>query len=203
MKSLKNIYFVQTGNSYGANVYFPYAAGCIAAYAWNNPRIRENYRLGHFSFLRRPLEQTVASFTEPFLLAFSNYVWNFEYHKAIAKAVKERWPDCLIVFGGHQVLNDSSSQLDEYPFVDILIHKAGEIPFERLMLALLDNSDLCVVPSISYRGTDNKPLHTNEDICNSCDFPSPYLSGLFDGMFEEYPEILFSMTLETNRGFHR
>ena len=200
MKSLKNIYFVQAGDLFGVNAYLPYAAGCVAAYAWGNPLIRENYRLGHFTFLRTPLERALASFEEPYMVAFSNYIWNFEYHKALAKAVKERWPGCLILFGGHQVLNDSAAQLDEYPYVDFLIHKAGEIPFEQLLLALDRGTGLGGVPSLSFRGAGGRPLRTDETAAMPCDFPSPYLSGLFDGLFAQYPELLFSMTFETNRG---
>jgi len=196
----KNVYFVQAGNLYGANVHLPYAAGCIASYAWNNPAIWGNYQLGHFTFLRAPLDRAVAAFENPFLVAFSNYVWNIEYHKALAMAVKKRWPACLIVFGGHQVFNDSSRQLSEYHFVDFLIHKAGEIPFEALLLALLQSTDLSEVPSLSYRGADGNPLRTADAPCSSCDFPSPYLAGIFDALFEEYPAFQFSMTFETNRG---
>jgi len=200
MKNQKNIYFVQAGNLFGRNVYLPYAAGCVAAYAWNNPVIQKNYRLGRFIFLREPVAEVIASLEEPFLIAFSNYAWNFEYHKTLAKAVKERWPDCLILFGGHQISNESFSQLNEYPFVDFLVHKAGEIPFELLLLALLQDEDLNGVPSLSYRDPDGKPMHTKEGTCERCDFPSPYHVGLFDGLMEEYPDFLFSMIIETNRG---
>ena len=198
--NMKNIYFVQAGNLYGVNAHLPYGVGCIAAYAWNNPVICENYRLGHFTFLRESVEKVVAAFDVPYMVAFSNYVWNFEYHKALAAAVKKRWPDCLILFGGHQVLNESSAQLDEYPFIDFLIHQAGEIPFERLLLALCGDKDFAAVPSLSYRDADGRPLRTQDEPCASCDFPSPYLNGIFEGLFEQYPDILFSMTFETNRG---
>ena len=198
---MRNIYFVQAGNLFGVNAYFPYAAGCIAAYAWENPVIRDNCRLGHFTFLRKPLVQAVDAFEEPYLVAFSNYVWNWEYHKALARAVKERWPGCLVLFGGHQVLNDSSRQLDELPYVDFLIHKAGEIPFAQLLLALLQGNALDKVPSLSYRDAHGNALRT-KDLAprEGCDFPSPYLTGLFDHLFEEYPDLLFSTTIETNRG---
>ena len=198
---MKNIYFVQAGYLYGVNAYIPYASGCVAAYAWNNPLIRENYRLGHFCFLRNPIEETVSAFVSPYIIAFSNYVWNYEYHKALAKAVKERYPDCLIVFGGHQVLNDSASQLDDCSYVDFLIHKAGEIPFEQLLLALLRDTNLDEVPSLSYRDAIGRLMRSKEaPSCKSCDFPSPYLTGIFDNLFEENPSLLFSMCIETNRG---
>ena len=100
MKGLKNIYFVQASNRHGVNVRIPYAVGCIAAYAWDDPVIRENFRLGHFTFLRTPVAQVLESFDDPFMVAFSNYVWNFEYNKALAKAVKKRWLACLVLFWG-------------------------------------------------------------------------------------------------------
>ncbi|MCL2107150.1 MAG: radical SAM protein [Oscillospiraceae bacterium] len=199
-KNKKNIYFAQAGVLYGVNAYFPYASGCVAAFAWSNPAIRDSYRLGRFLFLREPVDQAAASFEEPFLVAFSNYVWNFEYHKALARAVKKRFPNCLILFGGHHVLNDSAAQLEEYPFVDYLIHGAGERPFEQLLLALARDGDPRELPSLSFRGADGKPVRTPPEPCEDYELPSPYLTGIFDSLFAEYPDILFSMTLETNRG---
>ena len=202
---MKTIHFVQAGILYGSTTYFPYASGCVAAHAWNNPLISESYRLGHFIFLRQPIAEVVAGLEEPFMVVFSNYVWNIEYHKALAKAVKERWPDCFVLFGGHQILNGSSEQLNEYPFVDFLIHKAGEIPFEKLLLALLSDVDFSEVPSLSYRGASGMPVRSQALPCpgeggECCEFPSPYLEGIFDRLVAAHPEIHFSMTIETNRG---
>ena len=197
---MKNIYFVQAGNLYGNNAHLPYAAGCVAAHAWSNPRVREAYKLADFLFLRRPVEEALAAMEAPFMMAFSNYVWNFEYHKALARAVKARFPGCLVVFGGHHVRNESAAQLEELPYVDFLIHRGGEVPFERLLLALREGEDLSGVPSLSYRGTEGLLQRTEDAPCEHCGFPSPYLCGMFDGLFERYPQLCFSMTIETNRG---
>jgi len=203
MKELRNIYFVQAGDLFGDNAHFPYASGCVAAYAWSNPVIRGHFRLGHYTLLRTPVDQAAASFEDPYLVAFSNYCWNYEYHKVLARAVKARWPGCLILFGGHQVLNDSPAQLEGLPFVDYLIHKAGEIPFEQLLLALLRGEGPGGVPSLSYRGPGGKALRTPDDARaagRSCEFPSPYLTGAFDSLYPQYASILTSITIETNRG---
>ena len=43
---MKNIYFVQANNVYGnerRSVYIPYASGCIAAYAFDNEKIKEQF----------------------------------------------------------------------------------------------------------------------------------------------------------------
>ncbi|MDR1806185.1 MAG: radical SAM protein [Clostridium sp.] len=196
---MKNIYFVQAGYLYGNNAHFPYACGCIAAYAWQNPAVRESYSPGRFIFLREKIDEAIESLESPYLVAFSNYVWNFEYHKLFAERLKKRYPECLVVFGGHQILNNSSKQLGEYPFIDFLIHGAGEIPFERLLLALNGEGALSSVPNISYRGEDGGLISTPVEPCQSADFPSPYLSGMFDGILEKY-SFDFAMIMETNRG---
>jgi len=196
----KTVYFVQAGNLYGQNAHLPYAAGCVAANAFSMPEIRHHYQLGEFIFLRTPIEEVLAKLDEPYLVAFSCYIWNMEYHKALARAIKVRWPDCYILFGGHQVNNDNADQLHELPCADFLIHRAGEEAFAALLLALLNGQDLATVPSLSYRDAQGKTLRTTPAPCTRCDFPSPYLEGLFDSLFEQYPQLLFSMTLETNRG---
>jgi len=197
---MKNITFVQAGNLYGHNAHLPYAAGCVAANAFSMPEVRKHYHLCDFIFLRTPIDDVLAKLNEPYLVAFSCYIWNMEYHKALASAIKQRWPGCLIAFGGHQVNNDDAQQLHDYPYVDFLLHRAGEVSFAALLLALHRGDDLSAVPSLSYRNAQGEICRTAPAPCTRCDYPSPYLEGLFDSLFEQYPHLLFSMTLETNRG---
>ena len=55
---MKNIYFVQANRIYGGtdgkrgSTYIPYATGCIAAYAWADERVAQNYHLGRFIYAR-------------------------------------------------------------------------------------------------------------------------------------------------------
>jgi len=197
---VKTVYFVQAGNLYGHNAHLPYAAGCVAANAFSMPEIRRHYQLGEFIFLRTPIEEVLAKLDEPYMVAFSCYIWNMEYHKALASAIKARWPGCYILFGGHQVNNDNASQLHELPDINFLIHRAGEEAFAALLLALQNGDDLAGVPSLSYRNAQGEIIRTAAAPCTRCDYPSPYLEGLFDSLFAQYPHLLFSMTLETNRG---
>ena len=87
----KNVYFVQANPVYGEtekNVYIPYAAGCIAAYAWSDETVDENFNLGRFIYTRENIEAALVSLKNPFLIGFSCSVWNMEYNKAFAKALK-------------------------------------------------------------------------------------------------------------------
>ena len=143
----KNVYFVQVSAVYGESVktaYLPYASGCLAAYAWDDPKIAENYNLGRFIFIRENVDKAIDSLKEPFLVGFSSYIWNMEYNREFAKRLKRRYPECIVVFGGHNVKPDGSD-LEEMPFCDIVIHGEGEEPFKALLLALIENKSLSSV----------------------------------------------------------
>lgn len=121
---LKNIYLVQAAEQFSGNTkaaYLPYAAGTVAAKAWGNKTVCAAFNLDRIVFLREPIEQIVDSLNDPFLIGFSNYIWNYEYNKAVAKKIKVRFPECLILFGGHNVPS-GTSLLEECDYIDILIH---------------------------------------------------------------------------------
>ncbi len=196
---MKNIYFVQANNVYGnerRSVYIPYASGCIAAYAFDDKTIKESCRLAGFVYTHEPIAQAVEKISEPFAVAFSCSVWNYEYNKALAKAVKEKNPECTVIFGGHNVLRDFGT-FDECSAVDFLIYREGEEAFRSLLLCLLENKSPESVENIAYK-KDGRYFKTAEkDFCLN-EYPSPYLTGIFDSIADG--ETAFSAILETNRG---
>ncbi|MDR0884378.1 MAG: radical SAM protein [Oscillospiraceae bacterium] len=195
---MKNITFVQANYLFGNNAHLPYAAGCLVAYAWQNPRVARAYHNGRFVFTREPLGDVVASLDAPYLVAFSCYVWNMEYNKALAKRIKAAYPDCRILFGGHQVPLRDAALLRDEPYIDLLIHGAGEEPFLQLLLALEDGRDLRSVPNLSFRAGGTVHSNPSTQLCPA-DYPSPYLTGVFDALYRDY-DYEFAMSFETNRG---
>lgn len=200
-KMKKNIYFVQVSAVYGESVktaYLPYASGCLAAYAWDDPTIAENYNLGRFIFIRENIDKAIDSLEEPFLVGFSSYIWNMEYNKEFAKKLKQKYPGCIIVFGGHNIRPDGSD-LEEMQYCDFLIHNEGEEPFKALLLSFIENKPFSSVNNISYR-ENNKIVSTPHSApCDIENSPSPYLCGCFDSIIEE-SGISPSIIWETNRG---
>lgn len=197
---MKNVYLAQINVAYSDRLaYLPYAAACIAAFAKNDNEINEKFSFGEILFLREKIEDAIKRIKDPFAVGFSCYVWNMEYNKALAKKIKELYPSCVIVFGGHNIPYDTSV-LRENDFIDILIHGEGEVCFTELLKGL-DKGDISDVSDISYR-RENELITTKRS--NGCfsleNYPSPYLTGIFDSMYEEYPLIDFQATLETNRG---
>lgn len=198
LRRKKNIYFVQMGFSFGKALYLPYAVGCLASYA-EQSGLGEDYSLRNFFYKRENPETVLSKISEPYMVCFSSCVWNTEYNKALAKLIKTEYPDCLIVFGGHNVA-DNTDMIDECEAVDFLIYAEGEVPFAALLGALRDGTQLDEVPSLAYRKNGavvRTPVLYGQPLT---DFPSPYLSGMFDKLIERGEDTEFLSVLETNRG---
>lgn len=199
--SKKNIYMVQVDHLYGneeKSIYLPYATGLIAAYALADSYNNANYVLKDFVFWRQDIDEAVAVLDAPFIVGFSCYVWNTEYNKAFAKKLKQVYPDCIVVFGGHNVPCDTS-MLEQFEYIDVLVHGEGEAPFKALLTALAVTGDLSVIPNISYRNQEKTIHQTPSAPSPDLDLPSPYLEGYFDDIISK-GGFSFCAVIETTRG---
>ena len=184
------------------STYLPYASGLLVAYAFRDETVKANCGFGRFVYRKEKIDEAIDSFESPAAVGFSTYIWNYEYNKEFARRLKQRYPDCVTVFGGHNVRMDSCEQLEEYPFIDFLIHGEGEIAFCDVLRHLLTDGDYAAIPNISWRKDGMPVKNPAEKIC-TLDYPSPYLDGWFDEILATDP-IRFSVLFETNRGcpFH-
>ncbi len=203
---MKNVYMVQASNTYTGNsfkaAYLPYAVGLLVAYAFSDEKIKSEYDFKRFVFVREETDSVVESLEAPAFVGFSNYIWNTQYNLTLARKIKEKYPDCIILFGGHNVSPDNSF-LEEYPFIDFLIHGEGEEAFRALLLALTeDTPDFSSISNLSYR-KDGNCCKNPVEVLTKTDYPSPYLEGYFDYIFEEYPDYQLDAILETSRGCPR
>lgn len=201
---MKNIYMVQASNVYSGNsfkaAYLPYAVGLLVAYAFTDETVKEEYSFKRFIFTRENTDEAVESMDNPAFVGFSNYIWNTQYNLALAKKIKAKFPECVILFGGHNVPPDNSF-LEKYPFIDFLVHAEGEEAFRSLLLELLkDDPDFSSINNLSYRNSDGSFTKTSVKILDKTDYPSPYLTGLFDSIFEKNPDMQLDAILETSRG---
>ncbi|MGN1195259.1 MAG: radical SAM protein [Acutalibacteraceae bacterium] len=198
---MKNVYLIQPNNLLPTSVYLPYSVGCLAAYSFSHDIIKQNYHLSEFIFTQDPIEEVLNKLNEPAVAGFSCYIWNVDYNLSLAEAIKIRWPDCLIVFGGPQIPN-STEYITDYSFIDITIFGEGEIPFYEVLIELLKHRDWSKVNNIAYR-KNNQSFMSEKVACGDLsDFPSPYAMGLFDNILadEKYKSMHFDVILETNRG---
>ena len=194
----KNIYFVQPNTLLGNSIYYPYAVGVLASYALQFDDINSAYELKGIFFKEDPIEDVFSAIENPFIIGFSNYFWNYNYNLEVAEAIKEKYPECTILFGGHQISRDSDF-LQKYPFIDILIFGEGELPFARILRSLNGQGNMEDIPNIAFRKEES--IRKNEDKCEGADsYPSPYLTGIFDKLCNVPVGLEFNAQLETNRG---
>lgn len=194
----KSLYFFQVNYSYGKSAHLPYTAAHLAAYAFSDKRVSDAFELSKIFFLREPPEKIMQQLDEPAVIGFSTYIWNCEYNLCLAKMIKERYPSCVIIFGGHHVA-PGSKMLSENGFIDYLIHGEGEQPLQSLLLSLIGDGDASRIPGVTYRRGDE--CVTNDGIViGECNYPSPYLNGYLDSILRDYPDMEFLGLIETSRG---
>jgi radical SAM superfamily enzyme YgiQ (UPF0313 family) len=168
--------------------WLPYSVGCLWSYASQYSRIVDNFELNDLIYRREDPERLVNRVDDSDIAFFSCYMWNWEYNKHIAQLLKSRNPNCKIIFGGPQVTNRPEEErfLENHPYVDAISLNEGEITFVEILESVLDNVELKSV----YKGGRVDEL----------DIPSPYLTGVFDKIMSDNPDVVWNGTLETNRG---
>ena len=202
---MKTVYFNEFNVRMGNATYFPLVSGILCAAARSQPKLREAYRFKPFIFHLDSADNVLALYDDPPDVAcFSIAMWNEQLSLHVARELKARWPDCLIVFGGPQLPHNPEDYFAQHPFIDVGVRAEGEEAFMALLDRNLESRDFTGVPNLSWRDPDSGTFvynaETPEFERDMARYPSPYLTGLFDYMFEAHPEIEFQAIVETNRG---
>lgn len=194
----KKVYTVQADYAHGDGTFLPYAAGTLIAFAKSDESLEKEYEFETPIFKREKLSEQLEKIKAPFLVGFSNYIWNYEYNLRLAAMIKEKYPDCFILFGGHNITKDSSL-LDEKGFIDALIFGEGEEVFAALLRALAEGSELSAVPNLAYR-KNGRAVMTEKAEFTRNDYPSPYLTGVYEPILKSEKGTEFYAVMETVRG---
>jgi radical SAM superfamily enzyme YgiQ (UPF0313 family) len=163
--------------------WLPYAIGCLWAHATQFEDIHSNFVLKKLFFEPTEFENILDQIEDPTVCGFSSYMWNEEYNLFIAKKIKEKWPNCKILFGGPQTGADYLS----YEFIDSICMAEGENHFVQALRNIINGQD---IPTIF-------PKSRVQDLDN---LPSPYTSGVFDEIVQQNPNVKWQAVIETNRG---
>ena len=182
----KNLYLFQPQYSVDyrseKNYWIPYSMGCVWSYSAQFKDIQDNIDCKDIFFKRDNHEDILKLLQSPDICAFSCYQWNKTYNLELAKKIKQKWPNCIIVFGGPEVTITFSN--DSY--IDAIILGEGEENFLDLLRSVIAKDNVCEVYSKQRLST--------------LDIPSPYTSGIFDNIIQNNPGVKWATTLETNRG---
>lgn len=195
----KNYYLVQVGVTATSPCFLPYSVGCIAAYLKKDEEITSFYEIPNVIGVREKICDVIKRFENPHFVAFSCFTWNLEYNKTLAIELKKIFPKVKIIFGGHSVPADGRF-LEEYDYIDYLMHNEGEETTALFLKALKNGTSLRDVPNLSFR--ENGEIVTTQEYhpADISNYPSPYTMGIFDHFMKEFPDKEFHATLETNRG---
>jgi len=199
---MKKIVLVQPNYRQGPKelnaYYLPYSVGVLWAYAIQFETITKTYELDKIVWKRDLIDGIIDSFDDIDVVAFSTYVWNKNYNFELARRIKERNPSCITIFGGPEIQLQNKTLFLQNPFMDYVVKLEGEYVFKDL-LENLDTPEHIKGILINRNGA---VIDTGEPtrITDLSSLPSPYLSGVFDGLVEDYPDVEWNATLETNRG---
>ena len=204
----KRIYLNEFNLLMNGATYLPLVSGLLRAHAETSEVVREHCEFAPFLFHNDRLERIVDRHEAPAVAAFSSLMWNAQLSLRVAERVKQRFPDCLVVFGGANVPHHPERFLQQHPFIDCTVRGEGEAPFtsvlERLALARgAQDVDLDGIAGTSWRTGRGEFRHAakDQDFVKDLDaYPSPYLEGLYEEVLHAHPELRFQAILETNRG---
>lgn len=169
--------------AHGREYWLPYSAASTWVYACQDPIIASHYQLAGLYYQRTDINHTVQTMQDPAVCGFSCYVWNEQYNLALARTIKRRWPECVIVFGGPQ----TGSHHLQHDFIDHIVFSEGETS----LLQILQDMILGNATPRMLR------LPRMADL----DIASVYASGVFDSIIEQQAhDIGWQAVLETNRG---
>ena len=182
---------------YGNRIHFPYSIAMLETFLQSNYHINQNFKFGKTFVFREHVEEDINKCKNSDILLCSCYVWNWEITIHLAKQVKKINPNCLIIFGGPQVPEDTTGFFEKHPFVDILVHGEGEKIIENIFNTYLDDKDFS-----SVKGITTKEFKTTfEGRINDLDIlPSPYLTSNIWELVEKVEGVKWICSWETHRG---
>lgn len=180
---------------------FPYSVGLLQAYVQRHAPDPGRYRFLAPLHRPMPVDEAVERLEGADVVGFSAYVWNVRLSLAVAKRLKRRRPETVVIFGGPQVPDRVESFLRENPWVDVACHGEGEPTFLGLLEAGLDR-DWEAVAGVSFLSRDGRLVSRPRGprLADLDSIPSPYLAGVFDPLIEASPRERWVLLWETNRG---
>jgi len=198
---MKTIALVQASLNVGPesidSYFLPYSIGCLWAYVQQTD-LQNTYNLKEIIVKRENINTVANRLCDVDIICFSLYVWNAQYSYALAKKLKQLNPKCITIWGGPELPITHKDVFEKHPYIDYIIKKEGEIVFADL-LGDIDNAKNIKGLLINDNG---KIIDTGDSIrINNLDIlPSPYLTGVFDNLIQDNPQVEWNAVIETNRG---
>lgn len=177
----------QTGPKHLNSFYLPYTAGCLWSYVSQYTDITDNFVVSQWLFDRPDLNQAVKRFKDCDVVFVSMYIWNGNYCCRLMSLLKQQNPDLIVIAGGPQIPWRDKNFFLEHPYIDSIAINEGEQAALHALRSIINGDSLPKTLQFD-RLSDLEAL------------PSPYLTGVFDDLIVDHPDIEWVPTLETDRG---
>jgi len=194
---MHKIYSSQFNYKYGNQIHAPYSLATLYAYVNSIESLKNKFKFEKTFVFREKLEQNISQCHDADILLCSCYVWNWEITTNFAREVKKLNPNCLIIFGGPQIPDDTKGFFEKYPYVDIIAHGEGEYILANLLEVYLKNKNWSDVKGISTSTFKTLPQERINDLS---EIPSPYLTNLIWDLVDKDCGVDWDCSWETNRG---
>lgn len=177
-----------------AKTYYEQYGSKVDEWQWADPWLSYDYSIDEI------LTQCQAS--PPDVFGFSVYVWNEDFMDELAKQIKIKFPNCLIVYGGPQIdikYNDNFFK-NKY-WVDIVCPSDGY--GEITIKDLLDNypiQDFETIPYIYYTNSNKEKFLSKKTVeKKSFEWPKNIYAAQENYFKDKINEVEYAM-VETTRG---
>ncbi|HLN23761.1 MAG TPA: radical SAM protein [Patescibacteria group bacterium] len=201
MAETLSVGLVQINNSFSGQSYLPYSVACLEGYVRRHSPTPARYRFLLPVYKRVAVQAAVEQLIDCDVVGFSTYVWNARISLEIARRLKARKPEIVIIFGGPHVPDATEPFLRANPFIDVAVNGEGEQVFLALLEHLPDRrwEDIAGTSHINAEGRfiqTPKPTRLND----LSQVPSPFLDDLFLPLMQAHPDEAWIGLWETNRG---
>lgn len=188
----------------GGISYLPFVSGILSANAKKISKLNNNFKFKPFIFIPDKADQIIKNYYDekPDIAVFSISMWNEQLSLEVAKKIKKLW-NPLIIFGGPSCPHNPTEYFKKYEFIDIAVRAEGEDAFNEILTKYLNRESFDDIPNVSYRKKNNEckinvnSIKFNKDLDI---YPSPYLTGEYDYLFDENKDHKYQIIVETNRG---
>lgn len=177
----------QMGHGQYTSLWLPYSVASVWTYVNQHQEVKDNFEVQECIFKREEFDDVLNRLENPELCLFSHYLWNDNYNLELAKLIKEKWPQCVIIFGGPQVDEIGFNFTLANPFVDSIVINEGEVSLAHLLN--------------DYLKDNLQPIYQIQKRVDPAGLPSPFVDGgILQKVVDDNPGIKWATCLETNRG---
>jgi len=182
-----------------ANNKMPLSVGVIGSYVKEQMPNTNLKIFKQISLLEKYLTEISMGNGKGIIVAFSNFIWNQSLNIEIAKIIKIKFPESIIIFGGPN-FSIASEGKEEFLLtqreIDFYIPHEGEYAFYELIklsencdfdlnkIKLLKPKQCSYIDKNSYIETELLPR------IKIIDTPSPYKMGLMDSFFGKFVPLI-------------